>query len=116
MANLKKELDDRILLIPRMREMIDGSNRNSISVKTSKVSSDTSYELEGCVVSIKTKKDVQDRIHVKSVIRSILELEGVIALPHIRKVIINGIDYIDDKSVDVKFLIIHNFQNELVLE
>lgn len=116
MADLKKEIDDRIMLIPRMGQIVDGSKRNSISIKTNSVKSDTSYELEECIVSIRTKKDVQDRIHVKSVIRSILELEGTIALPHIRKVIINGVDRIDDKSVDVRFLIVHNFQNELSVE
>jgi len=118
MADLKKTIEERIVLIPRIHDLfpegisMDESRAKHIKFDIKKIKNADDYDIDDCVVTIKSDKQLVYRIHAKIIMDIMFMLEGVIALPHFRKIILNGIDYQEDgKKIDVKFILIHNIDH-----
>lgn len=121
MANLKKEIEDRLLTAPGLLQLFeadtlfDSKERKHIKTATEKIKTDSNFTLERNTVSIVSGEPILYYIHIRAVIDSTLLMQGV----NLRKVIYDGYEISEEDGVytaEVRFIMVHNFKSSIVAD
>ena len=118
MANVKKEIEDRLLVEPRMEQLWDVSTmlaKQQIKVKTKKIKSDSGYDLDECTITYTTDSSIKNYIHTRAIVDSMKLMEDPSAALHFIKVLWEDASFGVDPStgynvLDVGFILINNFE------
>lgn len=115
MADLKKEIEDRLLVsgsvlqLFEREKMLNTQERKSISTQSKRIKSDTYYDVSEYTVIHTSETPIEKHIHIKSIIRGVLAMEG----RELRKVIYNGTTYSEKGNryiAEVSFTMVHSFE------
>ena len=115
MANLKKEIEDRLIVNERVLQLFEAETlfddkvKKYISSKTEKIKSDSDYDLDNYLVTLVSNTPIEKHIHVKAIISSTLSMQG----GNLRKVIYNGTRISETLGVytaEVSFIMVHSFE------
>lgn len=119
MANLKKEIEDRLIVNEKVLQLFEADTlfdkkvKKYIETKSERVKSDATYDVSTYTVTITSRDPLAAEIHIKAVIDSTLSMEG----DRLRKVIYNGVNTQERDGMylaEISFTMVHSFEKTIV--
>ena len=119
MANLKKEIEDRLITSERVLQLFeaetlfDNKVKKYIETKYERIKSETEYDVHEYTVSITSRTPIEKQIHVKAIIDGTLSMQG----GQLRKVIYNGVTMEERNGLyvaEISFTMVNSFEKTRV--
>jgi hypothetical protein len=118
MANLKKEIQDRLITSNQVLQvfeadtLFDNKVKKYIETKAERVKSDTSYDLSNYTVTVSSRYPIDKAVQVKAIIKGVLSMQR----DRLRKVIYNGTK-IEERGgmhfAEISFTMVQSFEKTI---
>jgi hypothetical protein len=118
MANLKKEIEDRltvnreVLQLFEAEILFDNKVKKYIETKAERVKSDASYDVSNYTVTLTSRDPIEYHIHIKAIVKGVRSMQR----ERLRKVIYKGAKIEERGGVyfaEVSFLMVHSFEKTI---
>lgn len=115
MADLKKEIEDRLIVSKDVLQLfepsrlLDNRERKYVATQSRRLRSDTEYDVHEYTVTFVSPTPIEKHIHVKAIIKGVLSMER----ERLRKVIYNGTTFSERGRVylaEISFTMVHSFE------
>jgi len=115
MADLKKEIEDRLILSKDVLQLFNSTRllndreRKHVSTRSTRIRSRTEYDVHEHTVTLVQDTPIEKHIHPKAIRKGVLAMQG----ERLRKVIYNGTTYSQRGNLyvaEISFIMIHSFE------